>query len=186
MDIIKKMRCLSIFLIIIFSIISFACADNQEVFIPIDRISDEGKIYTIEDFKSIGFKKSSEYNVEQLPEATSAFFGFIKNEIGESEDYEIRFYATHIGAVEFGTKYADNIVGEDACGKKDWSLWLENLNQRQQIDGGPSIMESMAGTRNPKYKNYVIYNNLILFCPGNDENDSLKKCTVVIEKLSNK
>ena len=62
-------------------------------------------------------------------------------------------------------------------------MWLEDLNQRLQIDGGPAIMESMAGTRNAKYKNYVIYNNLILFCPGNDEDDSIKNCSIVIDKL---
>ena len=177
------MKFLSKFLIVSFLVIGLSCSPNEEVFAPMDKISDQGKSYSIEDFKSMGFKKSNEYNVEGLPGATSAFYGFIKNELGESEDYEVRLYSNHNDAVELGTKYADNIVGEDACVKKDCSLWLENLNQRQQIDGGPSIMESMAGTRNAKYKDYVIYNNLILFCPGSDEDDSMKKCTIVIDKL---
>ena len=180
------MKYLSIFFIISFFIIGLACSSNEEAFNPIDKISDQGKNYIIEDFKSIGFKKSNEYNVEELPGAISAYFGFIKNELGDFQDYEIRFYSNHDEAIKLGSKYADNIVGENACVNKDCSLWLENLNQRQQIDGGPSIMESMAGTRNAKYKSYVIYNNLILFCPGNDEDDSMKNCTIVIDKLEKK
>ena len=177
------MKFLSKFLILFFLIIGFACSSSEEVFVPMDKISDQGKKYSIEDFKLMGFKKSNEYNVDELPGANSAFYVFIKNELGDSDDYEIRFYDNHYDALELGTKYADNIVGEDACVKKDCSLWLEDLNQRLQIDGGPAIMESMAGTRNAKYKNYVIYNNLILFCPGNDEDDSIKNCSIVIDKL---
>ena len=177
------MKFLSKFLILFFLIIGFACSSNEELFVPMDKISDKGKKYSIEDFKLIGFKKSIEYNVEELPGAISAYFGFIKNELGDFQDYEIRFYSNHDEAIKLGTKYADNIVGENACVKKDCSLWLEDLNQRLQIDGGPAIMESMAGTRNAKYKNYVIYNNLILFCPGNDEDDSIKNCSIVIDKL---
>ena len=177
------MKFLSKFLILLFLIIGFGCFSNEEVFVPMDKILDQGENYSIEDFKLIGFKKSIEYNVDELPAANSAFYGFVKNELGDSEDYEIRFYNNHYDAVELGTKYADNIVGEDACVKKDCSLWLEDLNQRQQIDGGPAIMESMAGTRNAKYKNYVIFNNLILFCPGNNEDDSIKNCSIVIDKL---
>ena len=41
--------------------------------------------------KKIGFKQNYEYKVEDLPGAVSAYFGFMKNDLGEPEDYEIRF-----------------------------------------------------------------------------------------------
>ena len=44
----------------------------------------------------MGFKKSNEYNVDELPGANSAFYGFIKNELGDSDDYEIRMLYTAI------------------------------------------------------------------------------------------
>ena len=163
-----------------------SCSSGEELPEPIEKITDSGIIFSIQEIKEMGFKKNHEYKVDDLPGAVSAYFGFIKNELGDFQDYEIRFYSNHDEAIKLGSKYADNIVGENACVKKDCSLWLENLNQRQQIDGGPSIMESMAGTRNAKYKSYVIYNNLILFCPGNDEDDSMKNCTIVIDKLEKK
>ena len=84
-------------------------------------------------------------------------------------------------AVNLGTKFAENIVGEDACISKDCSMWLENLNQRTHLEGGRN--NTWNGTKAAKYNNYVIYNNLILFCPGYDENDSMKNCTIFIDKL---
>ena len=58
---------------------------------------------------------------------------------------------------------------------------LENLNQRTHLEGGRN--NTWNGTKAAKYNSYVIYNNLILFCPGYDEDDSMKNCTVFIDKL---
>ena len=130
------MNILNKFLIAIIFVLILSCSSNEEVFVPMDKISDQGKILSIDDLKSTGFKKSNEYNVEELPGASSAFYGFMKNELGDPEDYELRFYSNHNDAVNLGTKYADNIVGENACISKDCSLWLENLNQRTHLEGG--------------------------------------------------
>ncbi len=80
----------------------------------------------MEDFKLLGFKKSKEYKVDDLPGATSAYYGFIKNKLDPDDDkidYEIRFYPSHTDAVQQGTKYAENIVGVDGCVSKDCALW---------------------------------------------------------------
>tara|TARA_B100000214_G_scaffold142183_1_gene101730 strand:+ start:1179 stop:1724 length:546 start_codon:yes stop_codon:yes gene_type:complete len=167
------------FIILIFIV---GCSSNEEVFVPMEKISDQGKILSIGDFKSTGFKKSNEYNVDELPGAISAYYGFMKNEFGDPEDYELRFYSNHIDAVNLGIKYADNIVGEDACISKDCSMWLENLNQRTHLEGGRN--NTWNGTKAAKYDSYVIYNNLILFCSGYDELDSMKNCTIFIDKLN--
>lgn len=147
-------------------------ADN----ISIEKVTNSGKIFSIEDLKKIGFKQNHEYKVKDLPSAVSAYFGFMKNDLGEPEDYEIRFYPTHSDAVQNGTRYANNITGEDGCIKKECSLWTENLKQRIQMHD--------LGTLHPKYMNYIVYDNFILMCPGYTESEALIKCTIVIEKLN--
>lgn len=163
-------------------ILVLSCSPKEEVFVPIEKVTDTGKEFSIENFKEIGFKKSKEYDVKNLPNATSAFFGFVKNELGNPEDYEIRFYANHKEAVQSGTKYADNITGENACLKKDCSLWTENLNQRIHLEGGRN--DTWNTTPDTKYMNYVIHNNLILMCPGYNEEDALVNCTNMINKIN--
>ena len=175
------MKFFSKVLISSFLLFALSCSSSEEVFVPMEKISDQGKILSIGEFKPMGFKKSNEYNVDELPGAKSAFYGFMKNELGDPEDYELRFYSTHSDAIELGTKYADNIVGENGCIKKECSLWLEDLNQRTHLEGGRN--NTWNGTKAAKYNNYVIYNNLILFCPGYNEADSMENCTVFIDKL---
>jgi hypothetical protein len=173
---------LKIFILVVYLTL-ISCA-SEEVIIPIEKITDSKNIYEITDFEKIGFKKSTKYSVENLPGATSAYFGFIKDLQGKPEDYEIRFYSTHLDAINEGTKYADNITGEDGCIKKECSLWTEDLKQRQHLEGG--LHDTWNGTPSPKYLTYVIHGNFILMCPGYDESDALIKCTLVIEKLNPK
>ena len=51
------------FIILIFIL---GCSSNEEVFVPMEKISDQGKILSIGDFRSTGFKKSNEYDINQL------------------------------------------------------------------------------------------------------------------------
>ena len=104
------------------------------------------------------------------------------DDLGNPEDYEVRFYNNHQDAVQLGAKYADNITGEGACIKKSCSLWTENLNQRVHLEGGRN--NTWNGTPDTKYMNYVIHNNLILMCPGYNEEDALINCTNMIEKIN--
>ena len=170
----------SIMFILGFYLTLISCA-SEEIITPIEKITDSKIKYEVTDFEKIGFKKSTKYSVENLPGATSAYFGFIKNLQGKPEDYEIRFYSTHLNAIKEGTKYADNVTGEDGCIKKECSLWTEDLKQRQHLEGG--LHDTWNGTPSPKYLTYVIHGNLILMCPGYDESDALIKCTLVIEKI---
>ena len=100
--------------ILILSLISISlflgCGSGEDTeTIPIvDQVTDVDQIFTIDDFKTVGFKKSKEYKVDELPGATSAFYGFIKNKLDPDDqkiDYEIRFYANHSDAVQIGTEY---------------------------------------------------------------------------------
>ena len=84
-----------------------------------------------------------------------------------------------------GKKYAENISGENGCIKKQCSFFLENLKHRQKISE-PSNVAGGAGNGIPipKYQAYVIYGNFILLCPGYNENEALKSCTIIVKSLS--
>ena len=105
--------------IFILTVVILGCSSegtNEEIPI-IAKVTDSDQILSIENFKQVGFKKSKKYKVDELPGATSAYYGFIKNKLDPDDqkiDYEIRFYANHSDAKEIGAKYADN-----ATGKKD-------------------------------------------------------------------
>ena len=62
------------FLLITSVLFAFACSSSEEVFVPMDKISDQGKLLSLDDFKSTGFKKSNEYNVKELPGAISVSY----------------------------------------------------------------------------------------------------------------
>ena len=162
---------------------AISCSSEAD-FIPIEKITNSGIIYSNDDFKKIGFKESISYEVSDLPNVISAHYGFIKNELSKPEDYEIRFYANHQDAVKIGTKYAENITGENGCIRKECSLWIKNLKHRQKISE-PANVAGGAGNGIPiaKYLDYIIHNNVILMCPGYDEIDAINKCTIVIDKL---
>tara|TARA_Y100001960_G_scaffold124781_1_gene133032 strand:- start:1116 stop:1646 length:531 start_codon:yes stop_codon:yes gene_type:complete len=167
----------------VFTILLSSCSSEPE-FIPIEKITQVDKKFTIEDFKEIKFKQSIEYNVESLPNVISAYYGFIKNDQGEPNDYEIRFYNSHESAIENGKRYAENIIGENGCIKKECSFFLENLKHRQKISE-PSNVAGGAGNGIPipKYQVYIIHGNFILFCPGYNEYEALKTCTLTVKSL---
>ncbi len=153
-----------------------SCSSGEELPEPIEKITDSGIIFSIQEIKEMGFKKNHEYKVDDLPGSVSAYFGFIKNDLGDPEDYEIRFYNNHSDAIELGIKYTDNVTGENGCISKDCALWEEGLKHR--------IRMSDLGTLHPKYMSYIVYNNFILMCPGYDEGEALSKCTSIINKLT--
>ena len=166
-------------LLITLLILVFACGEetsSSSENTPVKKITDSGKKFSIENLKKIGFKQNYEYKVEDLPGAVSAYFGFMKNDLGEPEDYEIRFYSNHSDAVQKGKQNVDNATGENGCISKDCALWKEDLKHRIQMYD--------LGTLYPKYMNYVVHNNFILMCPGYTESEALIKCTIVIEKLN--
>ena len=154
-----------------------SCSKEEAQIITFEKISDNGNIYSFDDIKNIGFKKNKEYDIKDLPNADSAYFGFIKNELGEPNDYEIRFYDTHNDTLKHGIKYADNIIGDIGCISKDCALWEEGIKDR--------IRMSDLGTLHPKYMIYIVFDNFILFCPGYEEKEAKDNCSYIIKKLKN-
>ena len=179
-----------ILLIFALILVVSACSatESTEEISLVEKIYNSDRIFSIEDFKPLGFKKSKEYKVDELPGATSAYYGFIKNKLDPEDDkidYEIRFYSSHTDAVQQGTKYADNIVGVDGCVSKDCALWKPDLKQRVLL-AELGVMNFHAGSSKviPKYYNYVIHGNMILFCSGWEEEDAMQRCSKVINDLT--
>ena len=97
------------------------------------------RTYTIDDVVAGGYKKSKEYPIDTLPNATAAWYGFFNQ-----KDVEVWVYATHEEAVEFGTGPADEATGRE---------WRQG--------GG----EKGAGTKAMfTYGAYMIVGNLVLLC----------------------
>jgi hypothetical protein len=167
----------------------FGCSSgsgNEEITL-VDQVTDSEQIFTIEDFKQIGFKQSKKYKVEDLPGATSAFYGFIKNKLDPKDDkidFEIRFYANHADAVQMGTEPVVNATGVDACVDKYCALWKEDLKQRVMLaELGVASFHAGSGKVIPKYYNYVIYGNMIIMCPGWTEEDAMERCSKTVFEL---
>ena len=97
----------------------------------IDKFTDNQETYTIDYFYKIGFKVNKEYDVSGLENANGAWFGFWKNSTGKSIDYEVRFYPDHQSALDYGLKYVDEVIGDDAILKKSSSSWTEGIQDRR-------------------------------------------------------
>lgn len=72
-------------------------------------IIDNGGIYSIEDFETAGFKKVTQFDLETLPGATDAWFGF-----ANQKDFEIRFYPSHQVALDEGVGPAEFAIARGA------------------------------------------------------------------------
>ena len=136
------------------------------------------------DLKEIGFKKNREYDIEQLPGATEAYFGFWGIKRSESKDYEVRFYSSHSDAVNLGESLAIEVSGNDAIIAKDETTWKEGSKDRRQVGGGvdKGSLGLQATGIFPKYGNYIIYGNMVILCEG-QEGIALETCWDLINAL---
>ena len=80
-------------------IIIIGCANQDTNFIEIEQFNNNGSYLNIDNFKNTGFKVLKEYDVSGLENADSAFFGWMKDELNNTYDYELRFYDTHDNAI---------------------------------------------------------------------------------------
>ena len=156
-------------------------ASNEKM---LDIITPSEKTYSFDDLKSMGFKKNREYDVENLPGASEAYFGFWGIKKSESKDYEIRFYPNHNDAVSFGETLAIEVTGNDAVIAKDETTWKEGSKDRRQVGGGvdKGSLGLQATGIFPKYGNYVIYGNMVILCEG-QEGIALETCWDLINAI---
>ena len=147
-------------LIVLAILIIFSCSNNDEVG-PKESILDgsyDNLELTRESFEKIGFKFNKDYNIENLPDAVSAHYGFWGLKSFERLAYELRFYPSNKVAKESGIFYAEEVTGSNAILKKSEASWKEGIKDRSGT--------AFESTQMPKYMDYIIFGNVIVLCPS--------------------
>ncbi len=145
------------------------------------QIFDNGRILTLDDLAAVGFKKGKKFDVEGLPAATDAYYGFWGLDPYNRGEFEARFYASHEDAVKFGTAPADERTGRNAVLKADEAGWDEGLKEARACTrsaGGDS-----SNCKSSRYGNFAIFGNLVLICQGRDEGSGTENCTALLAEL---
>ena len=145
-----------------------------------ERVVDNGTIYSSKDFFDAGFKEYKEYNVSKLTGATEAWYGYWGSDEDSVLYYELRFYPDHSVAVSEGTPFAKDDTGEDAKLKRQTTMWRVGLAERKNSEAAfvpwDNITDKRGRTRLARYADYIIFNNVIILCEGEDSNEALKLC----------
>lgn len=68
-------------------------------------------IYAIDDFVAVGYKAVTQFELDTLPSANDAWYGFYSQ-----KDVELRFYESHSAALEHGVELAEAAVNKGAVG----------------------------------------------------------------------
>ena len=184
-----------IFLTVLIVIISLGCsaeviptATPEPVLeeVVFDQVTDDGKLYTSKDFFDAGFKEYKEYNVAKLIGATEAWYGYWGKNMDDFQTvnyYELRFYPDHSTAVSDGTLFAEDATGKDAnLGRKD-AMWRVGLADRKRNRPSSGINLGREW-RLSKYAEYMIYDNVIILCMGEDSRESFKLCNDLIDLVN--
>ncbi|NQU96950.1 MAG: hypothetical protein HQ548_04820 [Chloroflexi bacterium] len=151
----------------------------------IQKIRPGSQVYVVEDLTSLGFKKAKTYNVEGLPEAVAAYYGFWGLDPYKRADYEVRFYASHEDAVEYGTALVEERIGREAKLTVETATWGEGVKDaRECISAGGSSSQHASTCLEPKYFDYVIAANMVLLCQGRDSLGSLETCDELLAEMA--
>ena len=129
------------------------------------------------------YKKSKNYKVEGLDEATDAVYGFFGPDPYDRQEFEARFYPDHETAITVGVDFADEATGPDAVIAKDIQRWDEGLVQRRACSGNTRGSHHSGKCDNAKYGDYVIAGNMVLLCQGKNSEISLANCNALMEAL---
>ena len=146
------------------------------------KITPSEQQFTIDDFKAVRFKVSTQYDVEGLTAATEAWFGFWTPAGLVTREFEIRFYPSHSEAVEFGTLFAIEGSGDTALLEPEDATWDEGLKDRRAFFAG-IVGSHGSGSVQPLYGGYVIYGNMVMLCEGANEDQALEFCAALIDTV---
>ena len=155
--------------------------------ITFNQVTDNGKIYTSKDFFDAGFKEYKEYNVSQLTGAIEAWYGYWGPDEDNVRYYELRFYPDHSTAVSEGTAFAEDATGEEAKLRRQDTMWRVGLSDRKKSssahDHHSQQRVQVVEVRLAKYADYIIFNNVIMLCEGEDSKEAFKLCNYLIDLL---
>ena len=155
-----------------------ACGESEATSTtePFRKAAPADRSYSLEDFQAIGFKTVKEYNVEGLPHATAAWFGFWRLEGQQPANYELRVYSSHATAVQHGTALAEEVTGEDAVLYEVDLTWKEGARDRRAHDMG------FAGQAYYMYGDFAIFGNVVMLCEG-PSGTSIERCEAIVNAL---
>ena len=189
--------CMKKIFLIVLAIITFsACsAEVTPTAIPepvveeivYEQVVDNGKIYSSKDFFDTGFNDYKEYNVSKLTSATEAWYGYWGPDEDNVKYYELRFYPDHSTAVSEGTPFAEDATGEDAVLGRKETMWRVGLAERKASTTSNEYDFKGVKNKGPRlarYGDYMIFNNVIILCEGEDSNEAFKLCNDLIELVS--
>ena len=161
-----------------------AGSTDSEAVASVEKISPSDRVYTLDDFKAVGFKKGKSAKeaklLEGMTEAVWGFWGRGDDALGRGKnqiDYELRFYGSHMEAVELGSVPADERTGEDAKIRSkppNEATWKELLKESRECQGEGGHHTGACIV--PKYGDYIIFGNIVMLCQGATSSVSLDNC----------
>ena len=77
-------------------------------------------------------------------------------------------------------KIIEEVIGKDAILATREVTWKEGNSDRRVNRRGAG---SGPGSAKAKYLYYLIYENVVILCEGLDEEESIKLCNLIINKL---
>ncbi len=175
---------------VLFLLLSCGSQQDQLPGANIEKISSPDKNLTIDDITAVGFKKNKTYKVNDLPEAKSAYYGFLK--IPKEKitiDYELRFYENQEKANSIGVEWVTERIGKDAILTKGDATWKEGVKDARTCGGdsghgkGYSLVVASSTCNLAKYFDYFVYGNMIILCQGKDVEQSANNCRLILSKL---
>ena len=174
--------------LLIASLAAVPCGPDSIGRTPVDdglqKATPSDRVYVIEDLFAIGLKKSKRYDVEGLPTGIDAWSGFWGPGPYDRSDYEIRFYASHEDAVEYGTPLAEEVTGEEAALHRDNPTWKEGAKDRWRTSSVVGLARGLqSGRLGPMYLAFTIFADMVILSEGEDSATSLERCAFLIDAL---
>ncbi len=148
----------------------------------VQKVTPSESVVEIVDFVSVGFKKTKQYDVAELPAGVDAWQGYWGPDPYSRKQYELRFYTSHEDAVEYGPALAEEVTGEDAAAYRKNPTWKEGAKDRWQSARGMSGL--MPSGPSPKYGDYLIFGNVLMLCEGADSRQGLERCEALVDALT--
>ncbi|MEE8046156.1 MAG: DUF6810 family protein [Dehalococcoidia bacterium] len=178
----KRMLQEFVLLMALMDMTAVACGSSEGEDDSFSKISDPGKVFSLDDLIATPYKEVSNYSTEGLPGASDVSFGFMKIGNGEPYDYEVRFYESHQAAVDIGTAMANEGTGADAILSEDDATYKPGVKNRRTIIGGGVGGGARSGI-GPKFGSYAIFGNIVMLCQGSDVETSLERCGLMAKAL---
>ena len=143
----------------------------------VQRVTPSERIYDIEAFRAAGLKANKSYGVAEFPGVVAAWHG-----VFDRRDFEVRFYASHQDAVEFGAAPAEHVSGKDGVVSGPDVAWEEGEQDRRKCVPSAGLSEHGC-LQNARYGDYVIIGNAVVLCEGLDSETALEACAALLGNL---